>query len=68
MKKIEWLIVTLLIIMGLSCLTVSATTMWGNESFESYIKTFIYLCLWMGLPILIIGVVYFIFLKKRKEK
>ncbi|MBM7570556.1 LPXTG cell wall anchor domain-containing protein [Aquibacillus albus] len=67
MKKIEWLIVILLITMGLGCLTVSATTMWGTESFETYLTTFLQLCLWMGLPILILGIVYLLFLKKRKN-
>jgi len=68
MKKIEWLIVTLLIVMGLMCLTVSATTMLGTESIEPYLKKFLHLCLWTGLPILIIGIVYLVFLKKRKNK
>ncbi len=68
MKKIEWLIVALLIAMGLMCLTVSGTTMWGTESIESYLKTFLQLCLWMGLPILITGIIYFIILKNRKDK
>ncbi len=66
MNKIEWLIVILLITMGLMCLTVSGTVMWGTESIESYLKTFIQICLWMCLPISIIGIIYFIILKKRK--
>ncbi len=68
MKKIEWLIAVLLILMGLVCLTVSATVMWGPESIETYLRTFIQLCLWMGLPIIIIGIIYLLFLKKRKDK
>ncbi|UOQ94013.1 hypothetical protein MUO14_03320 [Halobacillus shinanisalinarum] len=68
MKKIEWLIAALLILIGLICLTVSSTVMWGTESIETYLKTFIQLCLWMGIPILIIGIIYILFLKKRKDK
>ncbi|WP_088051902.1 hypothetical protein [Virgibacillus dakarensis] len=68
MKKIEWLIAALLIAAGLICLTVSATTIWGTESIVSYFKTFVQLCLWTGLPFLIIGIVYFILLLKRKDK
>lgn len=68
MKKIEWLIVGLLIAMGLMCLTVSATTMWGTESVESYLTTFLQLCLWLVLPILILVIVYFLFLRKKKDK
>ncbi|MFA7746158.1 hypothetical protein [Salinicoccus roseus] len=68
MKKIEWLIVVLLIAIGIMCLTASGTMMWGTGSIESYLKTFLEICLWMGLPILIIGIVYFVILKKRKNK
>ncbi|MFZ3580137.1 hypothetical protein [Virgibacillus sp. DJP39] len=67
MKKIEWLIAILLIIIGLTCLTVSGTTMWGTESMQSYFETFIFLCLWMGLPVVIIGIVYMIVLKKKDK-
>lgn len=68
MKKIEWLITISLIIIGLACLTVSGTTMLGTESVRSYLKMFILLCLWTGLPVLIIGIVYIIILNKRKSK
>lgn len=66
MKKTDWLIAGLLIVMGLGCLTVSATTMWGTESIKTYLKTLIHLCLWMGLPISVIGI--FLLLKRRKDK
>ena len=68
MNKLEWLIVTVLVIMGLICLTASATTMWGSESIGSYFNTFVHVCLWMGLPVLIVGIIYIIFLKKEDEK
>ncbi|MFZ3576699.1 hypothetical protein [Virgibacillus sp. DJP39] len=66
MKKIEWLIAGLLIIVGLTCLTVSGTTMWEPESVQSYLKTLIQLCLWMGLPVVIIGIIYVVVLKRNK--
>ncbi|SEB05562.1 hypothetical protein SAMN05421743_11472 [Thalassobacillus cyri] len=69
MKKIEWFIILLLIGTGLMCLTLSATTMWAAESSgEAYLKTFLQLCLWMGIPLVIVGFVYFVLLKKRKDK
>lgn len=68
MKKIEWLIFSFLIIVGLMCLTVSGTAMWGSESIDSYLKTFLQLCLWMGLPILILGIIYLLIVKKRSDK
>ncbi|MRH44468.1 hypothetical protein GH741_17630 [Aquibacillus halophilus] len=68
MNKIEWLLASLLIIIGLSCLTVSATTMLGTESMGSYLKTFIELCFWLGLPIVIMVFAYIVFIKRRKNK
>ncbi|ASK61335.1 hypothetical protein CFK37_03680 [Virgibacillus phasianinus] len=69
MKKFEWLIAAALVIIGLNCLTVSATTMWEYHSINSYLKTFAHLCLWMGLPVLVVGIIYIIFLlKKRNDK
>lgn len=64
MRKVEWLIVGLLIGVGLICLTASASTM--GESMEGVLRTFLQVCIWMGLPLLIIGVIYFIFLKSKK--
>lgn len=68
MKKTEWFIVTLLIVMGLLCLTVSATTVWDTATLQSYVTTFFRLCLWMGLPILLTGIAYFIIIKRRKNR
>lgn len=67
MKKIEWLLVVSLIIVGLACLTVSGTTMWGNESIKSYLTTLMQICFWTGLPGVIIGVLYVIILMGRKK-
>ena len=66
MKKIEWLLALLLILIGLSCLTVSGTMMMGSESIDSYIHTFMQLCLWMGIPVVIIGIAYIVIKKKKK--
>lgn len=66
MKKTEWLLAGLLIIMGLVCLTASASTMGGAVSTGGFLKNFLQLCLWMGLPVLVIGVIYLVVLKKKK--
>ncbi|ASK61317.1 hypothetical protein CFK37_03545 [Virgibacillus phasianinus] len=67
MKKVEWLIVAVLIIVGLIFLTVSGTTVWEIETIQSYVKTFIQLCLWMGSPVIIVGIIYII-IQKRKGR
>ncbi|MEN1969631.1 hypothetical protein WMZ97_16325 [Lentibacillus sp. N15] len=68
MKKIEWLIAGLLIVAGLICLTVSGTAIWETESIVSYFKTFIQLCLWTGLPLVVFGTIYLVILLKGKNK
>ncbi|MFD1849703.1 hypothetical protein [Oceanobacillus bengalensis] len=68
MKKIEWLSAIILIVVGLTCLTVSGATMWGNESIKSYVTILMQICFWTGLPGVILGVVYLIILTKRKDK
>ncbi|TFB14110.1 hypothetical protein E3U55_14435 [Filobacillus milosensis] len=68
MKKTEWIIFALLILMGLCCLTVSGTAMWGPGSIQAYFKTFLHLCMWMGLPIIFLGIVYLVIVMKRQGK
>lgn len=68
MKKIEWLLAVILIVGGLTCLTVSGATMWGNETIKSYVTTLMQICFWTGVPGVIIGIVYLIILTKRKDK
>lgn len=68
MKKLEWLVAAVLVMVGLTCLTVSATTMLGAGSIEPYLSTFLHLCLWMGVPVLLVGIIYIIFLKKRHDQ
>lgn len=68
MKKIEWLLAVLLIIIGLACLTVPSVTIWGDGTIKSYVTTLIQICFWTGLPGLIIGILYVIILLGRKNK
>lgn len=68
MKKIEWVLAGMLISMGLICLTASAATMGGAGSVSGILRTFLEICLWMGLPVLVIGIIYFLFLRKKKNQ
>lgn len=65
MRKLDWLVAGFLILIGLSCLTMSATSMMNSESFRAYIHTFIKICLWLGLPALI-GAIVYIFMKWKR--
>lgn len=67
MKKIEYIIALALIIVGLGCLTMSGSYML-EQNIMAYAMTFIKICLWMGIPIAIVGIVYYFILRGRGEK
>ncbi|RKQ18305.1 hypothetical protein D8M05_02590 [Oceanobacillus bengalensis] len=66
MKKIEWFLAVILIVIGLVCLTICAT-MWGSGSIRYYVTTFMHICFWIGFPGLVIGALYVIILIGRKK-
>ncbi|MDC3418144.1 hypothetical protein [Aquibacillus salsiterrae] len=65
MKKNEWFVALTLITTGIICLTFSASAMWGAKSINTYLATFIKLCLWLGIPIVLFGLTYFFFVVKK---
>ncbi|GAB7386267.1 hypothetical protein BSNK01_01020 [Bacillaceae bacterium] len=67
MNRIEWLIFLLLVAAGLSCLTVSGTLLLNPNSIRPYMHTFLNVCMWSGIPVLVAGLVYFIMKKKRGD-
>jgi hypothetical protein len=66
-RKTEWMIALSLVVIGLSCLTMSATWIGNSDSFKSYLEMFLEICIWIGIPLAAAGVLYFIF-KKRGER
>ncbi|MFT8321135.1 MAG: hypothetical protein ABF649_09530 [Bacillus sp. (in: firmicutes)] len=67
MKRLDWLIVLVLIVIGLNCLTMSATWMMDTSSIHSYFTNLLQICLWIGIPFLIGGVIYYVMKKKRRD-
>lgn len=65
MKKIEYLIALALIFLGIACLTMSGTYML-DQNITVYAMTILKICLWIGIPIVIIGVLYLVFVKRKK--
>lgn len=60
MKRIEWVVVFLLIIIGVSCLTMSATAM-NPVSTPMYLGNFMRICMWIGMPAMIAALSYLLF-------
>jgi hypothetical protein len=67
MKRIEWLIVLLLIIIGLSCLTMSATSMMNPDSIRDYLTTLLKICLWTAIPAVAGGILYLVIKRKKRD-
>ncbi|WP_408011507.1 hypothetical protein ACJROX_15205 [Pseudalkalibacillus sp. A8] len=68
MKAREWFLATFIILIGIICLTISGTHKLGSESIHSYVMTFVNLCMWIGLPLLIVGFIYLFLLIREKKK
>ncbi|MFD1736732.1 hypothetical protein ACFSCX_09150 [Bacillus salitolerans] len=67
MKKVEYIIALILIMLGIVCLTMSGSYML-EQNIMAYAKMFIKVCLWMGIPISVVGVVYYFIIKRRGEE
>jgi hypothetical protein len=65
MKRLDWFIVSLFILIGLTCLTMSATSMMDINTARSYFNNMLQMCLWIGIPTVIAGMIYYVV--KRKE-
>lgn len=64
MKWSEWIIAISLMVIGLSCLTMSATYMLNPNSLHAYLNNLFQICLWIGFPVVIVAVIYIILKKK----
>ncbi|AQQ53239.1 hypothetical protein [Planococcus lenghuensis] len=65
MTKIEFTVAALLIVAGLLCLAASGSWLFNPGALE-LLKTFIQVCLWMGIPLVLTGGLYWWFKKKRR--
>lgn len=65
MKRIEVVLSICLIAAGLICLTMSGSLMF-EQGMDNYVKTFVQVCMWMGIPIILVGLFYLFYRKKRK--
>jgi hypothetical protein len=64
-KKVDYIIALTLVVLGLACLTMSGSYLL-EPNLAVYAMTFIKVCIWIGIPIAIVGLVYFFIIKKRR--
>lgn len=67
MKKADWIIASSLMLFGLSCLLMSIVMVDHSASVHFYMLSVFHYCLWIGLPLMITGILY-LWLKNRKRK
>jgi hypothetical protein len=66
-KVVEWVMAISLVVVGLSCLTMSANWFGDSDSIRPYLNTLFQICLWAGGPVFLASLIYFLFFKKRKD-
>lgn len=67
MKKSDWLIALFLMGLGLMCMTISATSFMERPS-ASFLKTLLTICLWIGLPLFLLGSGYYLIQSKLNRR
>lgn len=67
MKWIEWVIAISLVAIGISCLTMSATSMMNPAAVHPYIYNLLRICMWIGIPALFAGVIYLLLKRKKGD-
>lgn len=65
MKHLEKLIAGLLIISGLGCLSMAATGMTMGST-AHFLHSLLTVCLWTAVPLVIFGILYWTYFKKRR--
>lgn len=65
MRRIEVFLAVLLVVIGILCLTMSGTLML-ETGLTVFLTTFIQVCLWMGIPLILTGIIYWRYTKKRR--
>lgn len=65
MKKTEAILAGMLIAAGIVCLTMSGTLML-ETGLTVYLTTFVQICLWMSIPLILTGFLYWRYTRKRR--
>ncbi|RSL33305.1 hypothetical protein D7Z54_11845 [Salibacterium salarium] len=70
MRKVEWIIASIFIVLGLHCLVMAGTLLPGAAEDSTYFSLLLRVCFWMGIPIFGGFAIYMIIMtiKKRKGK
>ncbi|QHJ70921.1 hypothetical protein [Planococcus halotolerans] len=65
MRRIEVFLAILLVVIGILCLTMSGTLML-ETGMTVFLTTFFQVCLWMGIPLTLTGIIYWRYSRKRR--
>ncbi len=65
MRRIEAFFAVLLVVIGILCLTMSGTLLL-ETGLTVFLTTFVQVCLWMGIPLILTGIIYWRYTRKRR--
>jgi hypothetical protein len=68
MKLVEWVMAISLVVIGLSCLTMSANWFESPNSVRPYVNTLFQICMWAGIPVIAASLIYFVFIRKKNDQ
>ncbi|WP_100404688.1 hypothetical protein [Bacillus solitudinis] len=66
MKVVDWVIAIALVVIGLSCLTMSANLLGNPNTIGSYLNTLWQVCVWAGIPAVVAAFLYLLFIRRKK--
>lgn len=67
MRKMDWIVAISFMGLGIMCMTVAAISFLEHPSVY-FFRTLITICLWLGIPFIILGSSYYLLIKKRKHR
>lgn len=70
MKRVEWVIASIFIVLGLHCLVTACTLLPGTAegSSSAYFSFLLQICFWMGIPIFGGIIIYMVIMIIKKQK
>lgn len=67
MKRMDWLIAGIFIVMGMSCFVMSMSFVDHSASVHEFFMTTMNYCIWIGVPLIVAGFLY-LTIRRRKRK
>ena len=68
MKRNDWLFAISLVIVGVSCLAMSATIIVNPSAVQAFLYNVLLICIWIGIPAFIATVLYLLWNRNKRGR